>query len=86
MGESSVGLKKVCIASLMQCSRCREQVWTHNHSYKHMHKARWTHTYPSPQAPEAVHFGFGGHEVVEAMGEGLLVLLGRLGVVGNSRG
>lgn len=45
-----------------------------------------THTYPSPQAPEAVHFGFGGHEVVEAVGEGLLVLLGRLGVVGNSRG
>lgn len=26
-----------------------------------------THTYPSPQAPEAVHFGFGGHEVVEAV-------------------
>lgn len=45
-----------------------------------------THTYPSPQAPEAVHFGFGGHEVVEAVGEGLLLLLGRLGVVGNSRG
>lgn len=45
-----------------------------------------THTYPSPQAPEAVHFGFGGHEVVEAVGEGLLGLLGRLGVVGNSRG
>lgn len=45
-----------------------------------------TDTYPSPQAPKAVYFGFGGHEVVEAMGEGLLVLLGRLGVVGNSRG
>lgn len=50
------------------------------------HMSARTHTYPSPQAPEAVHFGFGGHEVVEAVGEGLLGLLGRLGVVGNSRG
>lgn len=59
-------------------------------TFTHVHKAQRlqarAHTYPSPQAPEAVHFGFGGHEVVEAVGEGLLGLLGRLGVVGNSRG
>lgn len=43
-------------------------------------------TYPTLQTPEAVDFGFGGHELVEAMGEGFLLLLGRLGAVGNSRG
>lgn len=59
---------------------------TLSHTQMTTSTARHTHTYPSPQAPEAGHFGFGGHELVEAVGEGLLVLLGRLGVVGNSRG
>ena len=57
-----------------------------SHTNDHIHSTTHTHTYPSPQAPEAGHFGFGGHELVEAVGEGLLVLLGRLGVVGNSTG
>lgn len=45
-----------------------------------------TDTYPSPEAPEAVHFGLGGHEVVESVGQGLLGLFGGLGSGAGVRG
>lgn len=49
-------------------------------------RAEHADTYPSPQAPEALHSGLGGHEVVEAVRQGLLALFGGLGSGAGVRG
>lgn len=41
-------------------------------------------TYPALEAPQALHFVFGAHEVIEALAERFLRLLGRLGAIGQA--
>lgn len=59
---------------------------THEHACGRRRSPACTDTYPAPEAPEAVHFGLGGHEVVESVGQGLLGLFGGLGSGAGVRG